>query len=344
MRAVHRMVVALALGWCGSAVAAEPKANALTEQEFTDGWVSLFDGETTFGWKVEGDAKVEGGVLVVGGPKETRLTTTTNFGPGTLDIKLAPDDRDPHRYQWAGSGSSGNGSGMVHDLDVPNLTPSPVVLTVPAGRTNRYVAVRYRPGRSVLKPLFNTKDLAGWKVFDADPKNAKAKYEVTPAGELYVTGGPGDLQTDAKYDNFVLQARAKTNRTGVNSGLFLRCIDGQYQNGYEVQIQNAIKDDDRTKPLDFGTGAIYRRVPARKVVSTDGEWFTLTVVADGPHFATWVNGYQVVDWTDDRPRDPNPRKGLRTDAGHISIQGHGPPTTADVLFQSIKIAELKPAK
>jgi hypothetical protein len=127
----------------------------------------------------------------------------------------------------------------------------------------------------------------------------------------------------------------------MNSGIFFRCIEGQYQQGYEVQIQNSIKDNDRTKPLDYGTGAIYRRVPARKVVSTDGEWFTLTVIADGPHIATWVNGYQVVDWTDDRPRDPNPRKGLRTEAGHISIQGHGPPMTADIVFQSIKLAELK---
>ena len=65
----------------------------------------------------------------------------------------------------------------------------------------------------------------------------------------------------------------------LNSGIFFRCIPDQYQNGYEAQIQNGFKDDDRTKPTDFGTGAIYRRVPARKVVSNDNEWFTMTVVA-----------------------------------------------------------------
>ena len=29
------------------------------------------------------------------------------------------------------------------------------------------------------------------------------------------------------------------------------------------------------------------------------------IVADGPHFSVWVNGYQVTDWTDDRKPDKN---------------------------------------
>ena len=123
---------------------------------------------------------------------------------------------------------------------------------------------------------------------------------------------------------------------GLNSGIFFRCIPGQYQNGYEAQIQNAFKDDDRTKPLDFGTGAIYRRVAARKVVSNDNEWFTMTVVANGKHIATWVNGYQTVDWTDDRRPNDNPRKGYRAAKGPLSIQGHDP--TTDLLFRNIRIA------
>lgn len=59
---------------------AEAKPNALTAKEIADGWVLLFDGETTFGWKVEGEAKVEKGVLVLGGTKATTITSTTAFG------------------------------------------------------------------------------------------------------------------------------------------------------------------------------------------------------------------------------------------------------------------------
>ncbi len=153
-----------------------------------------------------------------------------------------------------------------------------------------------------------------------------------------VKNGPGDLVSEKEFDNFVLQFECKTLGKALNSGIFFRCIPGQYQNGYEAQIQNAFKDDDRTKPLDFGTGAIYRRVPARKVVSNDNEWFTMTVVADGKHIATWVNGYQTVDWTDDRKENDNPRQGYRAAKGPLSIQGHDP--TTDLLFRNIRVAEL----
>jgi hypothetical protein len=39
------------------------------------------------------------------------------------------------------------------------------------------------------------------------------------------------------------------------------------------------------------TGAISNRQKARKVVSSDNEWFTMTVLAQGNHLATWVNGF-----------------------------------------------------
>ena len=51
-------------------------------------------------------------------------------------------------------------------------------------------------------------------------------------------------------------------------------------------------------------------------MADDLKWFYKTIVADGPHVAVWVNGYQVTDWTDTRPADPNPRKGLRARARH----------------------------
>jgi hypothetical protein len=124
--------------------------------------------------------------------------------------------------------------------------------------------------------------------------------------------------------------------------VFFRCLPNQYQNGYEMQIQNGYKDDDRTKPADFGTGAIYRRIPARKVVSNDHEWFTMTLVAHGNHVATWVNGYQTVDWTDTRPPNENPRNGSKTGPGHLSLQGHDP--TTDLSFRNLRIAELPDKK
>jgi hypothetical protein len=189
------------------------------------------------------------------------------------------------------------------------------------------------------KELFAGKNLDGWKVNPADPKRMASKWEVTEDGELSLKNGPGDLVTEKEFDNFVLQLECKTLGKSLNSGVFFRCIPDQYQNGYEAQIHNGFKGDDRTKPVDFGTGAIYRRAPARKVVSNDNEWFTMTVVADGKHFATWVNGYQTVDWTDDRKENENPRQGFRAAKGPISLQGHDP--TTDILFRNIRLADLK---
>ena len=68
----------------------------------------------------------------------------------------------------------------------------------------------------------------------------------------------------------------------LNSGIFFRNIPGEFWQGYESQIQNGYFGD-RTKPVDFGTGAFYRRQKARKVVSDDFKWFHKTLVVAGDH-------------------------------------------------------------
>jgi len=91
--------------------------------------------------------------------------------------------------------------------------------------------------------------------------------------------------------------------------------------------------------MDYGTGGIYRRQPARLVVSKDFTWFSKTIIANGPQISTWVNGYPVSSWADTRAPNANPRKGLRTEPGTIVIQGHDP--TTDLLFSSIRIVNIR---
>jgi hypothetical protein len=73
-------------------------------------------------------------------------------------------------------------------------------------------------------------------------------------------------------------------------------------------------------------------------VADDHEWLAMTVNAAGPHFAVWVDGYPVSDWTDTRAQAENPREGLRLESGVIAIQGHDP--TTDFLFRGIEVGEL----
>ena len=185
-----------------------------------------------------------------------------------------------------------------------------------------------------LKPLFNGKDLSGWRVIP----DHKSVFSVTAEGELSVKDGNGGLESDAQFADFVLQIDVKTLGKHLNSGIFFRSIPGEFWNGYESQIQNGFEGEDRTKPLDYGTGAFYRRQKARKVVSNDFEWFTKTLVVSGKHMATWVNGYQVCDWSDTRPPHANPRQGTREEKGTLIIQGHDP--TTDLLFRNIQAGEL----
>lgn len=186
-----------------------------------------------------------------------------------------------------------------------------------------------------MKDLFDGKTLEGWR----EVPGSKSQFEVKD-GAIHVVNGRGFLETNAVAGNFVFQFQAKTNGDKLNSGIFFRSMPGTEQapsNGYEFQIQNGFKNGDRTKPDDYGTGAIFRRVPVRRVVSNDREWLTGILIADGPHLSTWVNGTQMIDWTDERPVNENPREGLRTAPGHFSLQGHDP--TTDLEFRRLRLVE-----
>jgi hypothetical protein len=360
-----------------AAAADVPKPNTLTAKEAADGWLLLFDGETTAGWKIDGDAKVADGALVLGGDKAVVATATTALssiqyqfeyadlqGPGEAKVSIVTglaagghSIRPPATGQKPGWHSTGGGA-RVGKFGLRAI----IRVEAPAGARVSLRNFKVKPGD--LEPIFNGKDLTGWKRYTADAKRAKTEFSVTPEGWLHLKNGPGDLQTAGSYDDFVLQVECRTHGNRLNSGVFFRCIPGEYQNGYEAQIHNGfdadkpkeytveeydpktneLKDKKKVKSaaVDYGTGAIYRRVPARKQAARDNEWFTMTVVADGRHIATWVNGVQTVDWTDNRPLKNNARNGCRLEKGPISLQGHD--ATTDIDFRNLRIAELPKVK
>ena len=181
----------------------------------------------------------------------------------------------------------------------------------------------------VMTPLFDGETLSGWTI-------RGDVQVVVENGAIKLTGGTGSLESDKEYGDFVLQLEYKTDKV-VNSGVFFRCIPGQVMNGYECQILNNPSDRDSQGNIGAGTGGIFRRQIGRNVGPKDGEWNYLTIAARGPRMATWVNGIQVTDWTDERASHENPRNGLRTKAGTIQLQGHDPET--EIWFRNIRIWE-----
>ena len=326
--------------FAGAVAAADEKTKPLlTEKQLAEGRLLLFDGETTFGWKVTGDVKVVQGSLVLA--PDASVEWPFALGPGNVGLKFPDLGTATFKVDVGGSTATvanPKGDTLTGTLLGDGKTAiGKLKISAPKDKSLSLSAIHFRPQGTA--PIFNGKDLKGWKKFDDDEKKAVSVFEVTDAKELKVTDGPGDLQTEAKYGDFVLQFECKTNGAGLNGGVFFRCVPKEYQLGYECQIQNAFKDGDRTKPTDSGTGAIYRRIAARKVVADDEAWFTVTLMARGPNLATWVNGYPVVNWVDERPKDDNARKGLRTEAGHLSLQGHD--KTTDILFRNLRLAEWK---
>ena len=188
-----------------------------------------------------------------------------------------------------------------------------------------------------LKSIFNGKNLEGWKAVEGH----RSVFAVTPEGWLNIKNGNGEIQTEGKYGDFALQIEVYSNGDHLNSGIFYRANAGKFWEGYEDQIRNQWQGDDRNKAVDIGTGGVYNRQAARRVISSDREWFTMSLFVKGKHHASWVNGFMVADYTDSGKEDQtNARKGWRTAPGVIGLQGHDP--TTDLSFRKIRIKELNP--
>ena len=362
MRRLLCMAVVL-FGALPSSAADNAKPNTLTPKEIEDGWILLFDGETTFGWKVEGDVAIKEKAMIIGGPKRSRAITTTSFSDFQFALEASWDDGKEWLFangrledNWSTITGIQKELGKFRSLLDFRRPDRRLSLTVEAGKRVWVRNLKLKP--LGLKSIFNGKDLTGWKEFKG--QRYKSQFSVTKEGWLHIKSGPGDIQTKDQWGDFVLQIDCLTNGDYLNSGVFFRCQPDKYQQGYEAQIHNKFlpppgrdytieEYDPKTHKLidkkkiknqaaDYGTGAIYRRVPARKQMAKDREWFTMTVAAEGRHIAVWVNGYQVTDWTDNRPLADNARNGCRLEAGPISLQGHDP--TTDLSFRNIRIAEL----
>jgi hypothetical protein len=168
-----------------------------------------------------------------------------------------------------------------------------------------------------FEPLFNGKDLTGWK--------ATGKGEVWGAddGVLFCQGGGGGwLMTEKEYGDFELRLEYKMPKKG-NSGVGLRSPlqgDPAYV-GMEIQL---IDDANWEGLKDWQhTGSIYNVVPAKKINSKPfGEWNTVRIVAKGPRITVEQNGETLVDANLDDYKEEHAKRhpGILRDKGHVGLQ------------------------
>jgi hypothetical protein len=372
-----------------------PPPELLSREQIHEGWVSLFDGQTLFGWKANNDVnwRVEEGGIVADTGEPGLLLTTVPFanyelrcdfhlekeGNSGIFLRTVADPQDPSKdcyelnmcdsHEAFPTGSlvarqkvevSIEGDGAWHTFDVSVNGPKVVVKldgqvviefedTTANPLTNGFIGLQKNAGRVAFRNVF-LKPLGMLAMLDDEQGEqwsliggSKCLVEVSK-GTVRLTDGPGYLESYDTFSDFVFQAEARTNAKNINSGFFFRAMVGDEDkpaNGYELQIHNTFANGDRTQPDDygsgFGTGAIFRRNKVRWVKPNDKEWFAITLVAHGPRFAVWVDGYQVTDIEDDRKPNKNPREGLRLKPGHLSLQAHDDKT--DVSFRGLRIGK-----
>ncbi len=185
-----------------------------------------------------------------------------------------------------------------------------------------------------FKPMFNGKDLTGWKT--------AGNWVVEEGGVVALHPRPGEsgwtrydayLTTERTYRDFVLDLEFKINKGG-NSGVFLRVGDpkNQVSSGFEVQILDTHGKEKITNH-DCG-GVISAAAPSKNMAKPAGEWNRYVITCNGDRVQIVFNGEQVIDLElsksalKDRPRE-----------GHIGFQDEAQP----VWYRNVRIKELSPA-
>ncbi len=189
-------------------------------------------------------------------------------------------------------------------------------------------------GADEWEPLFNGKDLSGWKMV------GPGRF-VVEDGALKTEGGMGLLYfTGKKIGNTTLRIVFKTTGPRDNSGVFIRLpeppSDPWYgvHNGYEVQIDAAVDEW-------HSTGSLYSlsKVSARSQKPA-GEWNIMDIVLDGQTTTVILNGTQVNQFRGDQPTPARkqwyePVRGPRPDEGYIGLQNHD--ARSSVYFKEISV-------
>jgi Domain of Unknown Function (DUF1080) len=178
-----------------------------------------------------------------------------------------------------------------------------------------------------FRPLFNGKDLTGWKLRKPDGTASWSVKDGVLVNEVSAGKHGTDLISEQKFRDFVLRYEYKIPK-GANSGVYLR-------GRYEIQV---LDDYERGTPSKGGNGAIYNLAPVSKFASKPaGEWQTAEATIKGDKVSLILNGEKVHDnVTVDKATGSELDRNI-DQPGAIMLQGdHG-----SISFRKIEIKELK---
>jgi hypothetical protein len=129
-------------------------------------------------------------------------------------------------------------------------------------------------------PLFDGKDLAGWR---PEKANTPTIWKVEN-GSLITPGDGPDLINDSKFEDFKLHVEFNCG-VNSNSGVYLR-------GRYEVQIET----DSISEPPSHHTGGVYGFLaPTLELPRKPGEWQTFDITLIGRMVTIVQNGQTIIN-------------------------------------------------
>lgn len=175
--------------------------------------------------------------------------------------------------------------------------------------------------------LFNGKNLDGWQVYGTE------KWYVNDQGLLVSESGPdkqyGYLATDKIYKDFELTAEFKQEDNG-NSGIFFRSdIEGTKISGWQAEVAPPNHDTGGIYE-SYGRGWLIKPAKEKDKYLKFGEWNTMKVRVVGNKVTTWLNGHEMVSFTDEK---------IGEATGKIALQIHDG-GGIKVFWKNIKVKEL----
>ncbi len=188
-------------------------------------------------------------------------------------------------------------------------------------------------------PMFNGKDLTGWKDSNETPGSFTVEDGVLKVGNgrshLFYAGIDGN----ASFTNFEFKAKVK-HMPGSNSGIYIHTKfqeKGWPDAGYECQVNSTGHKDPKK------TGGLYA---VKDVLDTapvaDGEWFDYDIKVEGKHITISINGKVTTDWTEPEGWDPatalKNMPGRKLSEGTIALQAHDPQSV--VYYKDLMIRPL----
>jgi len=183
-------------------------------------------------------------------------------------------------------------------------------------------------------PLFNGKDLTGWKANESPDTFKVEDGKIVANGNRSHLFYVGDVKNHV-FKNFELKAQVLCKPSS-NSGIYFHTEfqpSGWPSKGFECQVcADGFKDPRKT-------GSLYAVKDVNQCPAKDDEWFDYHIIVKGKSVTTKINGKVIVEWT--QPDDYVPKKGFEgriLGSGTFALQGHDPGSRVE--FKNIRVKPL----